>query len=67
MNCGPGSVLQEPRFSNRRGHIEDVHQRSEKDDEETEAQETEEHRCGHLGSRVEVLVEERAATVVVIE
>jgi hypothetical protein len=67
MNCGPRRVLQKPEFSDQRGHIEDVHERGEKDDEETETDETEEHRSGHLGSRVEVLVEERAATMIVVE
>ena len=67
MNCGPRSVLQESGLSDQRGHVEDVHKRGQKDDKETESEETEEHRGGHLGSRVEVLVEERAATVVVVE
>lgn len=67
VNCRPGSVLQESRLSDQGGHIKDIHQGGEKDDKETEADEAEEHGGGHLGSRVQVLGEERAATVVVVE
>ena len=67
MNGGPGRVRQKSRFSDQRGHVEDGYKPCEQDDEETEADETEEHCGSDLGSRVEVLVEERAATVIVVE
>ena len=67
MNGGPRRVNQKPRFSDQRGHIEDGDKPREQDDEETEADETEEHRGSDPGPRIEVLVEERATTVVVVE
>lgn len=67
VNGRPGRVLQKTRFSSQRGHVEDGYEPREQDDEETEADETEEHRGSDLGSRVEVLGEERAATVIVVE
>jgi hypothetical protein len=67
VNCGPGGVIQKAEFSDQRGHIEDVRERGEEDDEEAEAEETEEHRGGHLGSGVEMLAEERAAAMIVVK
>ena len=67
VNGGPRCELQKSKFSDQRGHIEDGHKRGEHDDEEGEAEKTEEHCGGHLRSRVEVLIEERAATMIVAE
>ena len=67
MNIGPRSVLQKSEFSDQGGHLEDVRKRGERDEKETGADEAEEHCGSHLRPRVEMLVEERAATMVVVE
>lgn len=67
MNCGPGRVIQKSEFSDQGGHVEDVHERGEENDEEAETDKTEEHQGCHPGSRVEMLTEERAAAVIVVK